>query len=176
MLVFHGGFSKEQINKLKNNEYVLYRKSSYGLFRIKQKNTFQYYTIDEKSKYKDIIKNIIEQNYENQWIHCFKYLENALYYCEENYNYVVVFDLKEEILEKYIGVCDTKYEGYKIEYRIPRKEINNTNIIDIFKINYFENDIINKLKEKYQENYFLLKEHEEAKKILKKTNKKCKYI
>lgn len=176
MLVFHGGFTDEQITKLKNNEYVLYRKSSYGLFRINQKNSFKYYIVNEKSKHKEKINNIIEQNYINQWIHCFKYLENALYYCEEYYDNVIVFELPDEILEKYIGVCDTKYEGYKIEYRIPRKEINDTNIVDIFKFDYFRPEIVSKLKEKYQKNYSILKEHEEAKKILKKTNQKCKYI
>ncbi len=175
MIVFHGGFTKEQVLRLRNNKYVLYKKSNYNLFRIKQKNTFKYYTIDESCKEKEKIKDIIEENYKKQWIHCFKYLENALYYCEESYDYVVAINLSNEILEKYKGVCDVKYEGYKIEYRIPRWEIKNTDIFDVFKFDYFKPEIIEKLKQKYL-NYSEIKEHEEAIKYLKSSKQKCKYL
>ena len=176
LIVFHGGFTREQVLKLRNNKYVIYKKSNYNLFRINQKNTFKYYTIDEKSKEKEKIENIIDENYKKQWIHCFKYLENALYYCEEQYNYVVAFNLLDEVLEKYKGVCDVKYEGYKIEYRIPRSEIKSIDIIDVFKFDYFKPDIVEKLKQRYPDNYSGFKEHEEAKKYLKNTKQKCKYI
>jgi len=176
MLVFHGGFTKEQISKLKKNNYELYRKSDYDLFRIRQKNTFTYYTIDIKSKKRDLVNNIIEQNYINQWIHCFRYLNNAFYFCDENYNYIVVFDIPEDILEKYIGVGDYKYEGYKIEYRIPRSEIKSSYIVDIIRFDHLNKKLIKHLKEKYKDDLFLYHEHEEAKKILKKTKQKCNYI
>lgn len=176
MLIFHGGFTKEQVSKLRMNSYVLYKKSDYDLFRINQKNTFTYYTIDAKSKKKELINNIIEQNYINQWIHCFKYLNNALYFCDENYNYVVVFDIPDDTLEKYIGVGDYKYDGYKIEYRIPRSEINSENIVDVIEVNNLNKILIKYLKEKYSDNLCYYYEHEEGKKILKESKQKCKYI
>lgn len=175
MLVFHGGFTKEQVFKLKNNCYELYRKTPYEFFRIKQSNTFQYYNIESKNK-KEIINNIIEENYINQWIHCFKYLNNALDFCEENYNYIVVFEIQDDILEKFVGVGNYKYEGYKIEYRIPRSEISSDNIVDIIKFESFDKEKIKILKNLYHDQFLLYNEHEEAKKILKKTKQKCKYI
>lgn len=175
MIVFHGGFSYEQIKKIMNNKFILYQKSNYELFRIKQSNTFKYYNTNSKNK-KAIINNIIEQNYINQWIHCYKYLSNSLYFCEEDYNYVVAFEIPDNILEKYIGVGNYKYEGYKVEYRIPREEISSDNVVDIFQLDYLSENSVKNLKEKYKEKYSSLNEHEEAKKILKKINQKCNYI
>ena len=80
MIIFHGGFNKKQVLKLRNNKYILYKKDKYETFNIKNENTFKYYEIEEKSKRKEKIEDMIEQNYLNQWIHCFKYLENALYF------------------------------------------------------------------------------------------------
>lgn len=171
MIVFHGGFSKSQVNKLKNNNYVIYRKGSIDNFRINWCNTFKYYNIEKYDKKQELFQNIIEQNFLNQWIHCYKYLYNAIDFCERPNNYIVVFNI--ENIEQYIGVGKYKYEGYKIEYRIPRKVITNDNIIDVIKydINY-----LHQLKEKYSEQYQEIKEHEEALKILKKNKQKCNYI
>ncbi len=176
MIIFHGGFNKKQVLKLRNNKYILYKKDKYETFNIKNENTFKYYEIEEKSKRKEKIEDMIEQNYLNQWIHCFKYLENALYFCKEPYNYIVAFELSESLIEKYKGVGNYKYEGYKLEYRIPRKEINSTNIIDVFRFEYFDSEVIKKLKEKYPSEYSGYRENEEAKKLLKAMHQKCKYL
>lgn len=175
MIVFHGGFSKQQIDKLRNNEFVIYPRSNYETFRINQNNTFKYSTLEKHKKKKELINNIIDENYLNQWIHCFKYLYNTLDFCYTN-NFIVVFDIDEYILEKYIGVGNYKFEGYKIEYRIPRKEINNSNIIDIIPFKSYDLKYINDLKQNYSDNFYSLNEHFEANKILKKTNQKFNYL
>lgn len=42
MIVFHGGFTKEQVEKLKNNEPIIYEKIPYKEARAGGKNTFDY--------------------------------------------------------------------------------------------------------------------------------------
>lgn len=174
MIVFHGGFSKNQINQLKNNKYIIYKKGNLDNFRINWSNTFKYYSIDSYNKKQQLFQNIIDQNYFNQWIHCFKYLHNAMDFCDGYYNYIMAFELDN--VDQYIGVGKYKYEGYKVEYRIPRNRINNTNIIDIIKYDSYDKDQLEKLKNKYKDNFYELREHEEAVKILKKIKQKCNYI
>ena len=46
-------------------------------------------------------------------------------------DFIVAFDIDEQVLDKYVGVGYYKCEGYKIEYRIPRNEINSSIIKDV---------------------------------------------
>lgn len=174
MILFHGGFSLEQINKLKNNQYIIYRKGNIHNFRINWSNTFKYYTIEDYDKKQQLFQNIIDQNYFNQWIHCFKYLNNTFDFCDDYYSYIVALELNN--VDQYIGVGKYKYEGYKVEYRIPRNKIDNTNIVDIIKYEFYDKEQLNDLKNKYNECFYKLKEHEEALKIMKKLKQKCDYI
>lgn len=175
MIVFHGGFTLEQVNKLKNNEYVLYPKSEYKDFRINISNTFKYSTLEKYKKKREIYDNIIEENYNNQWVHCFKYLTNALDFCFAD-DLIVAFDIDEQVLDKYVGVGYYKCEGYKIEYRIPRNEVNSSIITDVIEFRPFSGEFVKKLYEKYPNNFRSTDEHFEAAKVLKKTKKKLNYL
>lgn len=175
MLIFHGGFNRKQVNNLLKGKYVLYKKGHLENFRINWCNTFKYSNIDKYNKKIELYQNILDENYKNQWIHCYKYLYNAINFCDEFNDYIVVFDIDEAILNKYIGIGKYRYEGYKIEYRIPRSLISSENIVDVIRFRNNRDDL-KKLEDKYKFQYRNIYEDLDSIKILKKIKQKCYYI
>ena len=170
MFVFNGGLTLEQVKKLENDEFYIYEKVPEENVVIKQKNTFDYipeYLYSETIE--EIRKFISEDCYRNQYIFLSRFILNAGYFCRNStkQNYIVVFDIDEEILNQYIGVG--KYGEYLIEYRLPRILITSENIKEIL---YYEPIDYSTLKEarlKYIDSFAPTKEaDEEARAIIKK--------
>ena len=172
MLVFHGGFTLEQVKKLKNNDYYIYEKIPYEFAYANRENTFDYIPkelygkeLEEQQKY------VSENEYINQYIFLARSLEASLDYCSNSRkrNYVVIFDIEEEILNQYIGVG--KYERYRIEYKLPRKFIMPENIIDVLFFEPYDTEQMDEFERKYQNYYWIkLDEDENARKLILEKN------
>lgn len=136
MFVFNGGLTLEQVKKLENDEFYIYEKVPEKDVIIPRKNTFDYipeYLYSEPIE--EIRKFVSEDCYKNQYIFLSKFILNAGYFCRNStkQNYIIVFDIDEEILNQYVGVG--KYVEYLIEFRLPRAFITSENIKEIL---YYE--------------------------------------
>ena len=165
MLVFHGGLSIEQVQLLYENKYTIFKMIPTKWINIPNKNTFDYYDINKEFhseiEFWESIRNDI---FYNQYFFFFKYLKNALTFCHNTTkrNYILVADIDEDVLEKYIG-CG-RYIDNSIEYRVPRKIIKLDTIKDILYYEPYED--YSKLREKYPHNFYSDAEKEEAEMIM----------
>jgi hypothetical protein len=124
----------------------VYRKVMMG------KNTFSMLSENDKqlSEEEKLLK-VAEINYNKQYIFLFKYLGNALRFCQNisKKNWILVADIPSTILYKSIGVGKYPNEGYKLEYMI--------SLIDEFDYNWIQDfqyyepmDVTDQMREKYE--------------------------
>lgn len=168
MFVFHGGFTLEQVEKIKNDEFIIFDKIPYQQIFIPNKNTFDYYPSDIAfSDYRSMLKYVSDDIYQNQYIFFFKYLRNALDFCvnSDKKNYILVADIDEDILDNYIGIG--RYTDNQIEYRVPRCILSKDNIIDFLYFEPFVTEQAMTFKTQFGEAYYNPKEDEEANEVLK---------
>lgn len=134
---------------------------------IPNKNTFDYYEKDRIFQTREeFFESISEEFYQKQYLFFFKYLHNALSYCNnsQNRNYILVADINEKVLELYIG-CG-RYIGNQIEYRVPRCYITPDTIKEFL---YYEPCMFEQKREfleKYPEEYYSELEDKEATQIM----------
>lgn len=169
MMVFHGGLTSGQVEKIKNGEYKIFNKVPSSKIVIENGlNTFCYCHSNKIYESMDALKKDASRDlYENQYIFCFKYLSNAVRFCSRGKSYILVADLSEEILNQYIGVG--KYiDGYKIECRIPSRIIIPEHVVEVAHCSTTKN--VMELKEKYVSTYKNFGETEKAKKLMKERN------
>lgn len=168
MLVFHGGLTSEQVQLLYENKFVVFKMIPSEEIRIPYKNTFDYYdssrVFESKREFIDTVRNDI---FYNQYFYFFKYLENALEFCNNSSkrNYILVADIDEDILDNYIG-CG-KYIGNQIEYRVPRKYVKLDTIHDILYFESYNEKQALELKNKYPNHFSSELENQEAEAIMK---------
>lgn len=181
MLLFHGGLTIEQVEKLKSGERIIYDKMTEFQATRKitmGKNSFDFLLEnDQNLPEKEKIKRIIEKNYLEQNIFFFKYLRNSLSFCVNIYkkNWILVIDVPAEILSKTIGIGKYPHEGYKLEYVIPLTSDFDFSWIKDFQ--YYEPCLVTEdMKQKYGMQFYSARESDIALKVLKKTNKECKFI
>lgn len=180
MLVFHGGFTLEQIQKFQNGEYQIYQQVPYQLIRIPGRNTFNYCPNEMKfNNYMEIQKYVSNNIFQNQYIFLFKYLRNALDYCvsSEKRNYIMVADIDEQVLDLHVGIG--KDIEHQIEYRVPREYITIDHIVDFLFFQLADKDKIQEFSERFGDSYFNPDEDIEAYEILKSKNlvfNECKKI
>lgn len=169
MIVFHGGFTKEQVEKLKNNEPIIYEKIPYKEARAGGENTFDYVPKELYDAPLHIFKRYISENcFYQQYIFLAKYLQAVLEFCHntDEENYIMVCNIDENILNQYIGVGN--YIDYRIEYRLPRRFINSDNIIEFLYFEPYNRDQMKLFEEKYPSLYYIdKKEDENAKKLIR---------
>lgn len=126
MLVFNGGLTIDQVEKLKNGDLIIYDKIPYKQCCAMRNNTFDYVPKELFSAPLHIFRKYISEDcYHKQYIFFAKYLSAVLEFCKnsDKKNYIMVCDIDENILNSYIGVGDYLDEDYRIEYRLPRKFI-----------------------------------------------------
>lgn len=171
MLVFHGGFTIEQVEKLKNGDSIIYDKVPYERAYAPAKNTFDYVPIElYKAPIEEFRKYISEDCYINQYIFFARYLYATFDRCIncQKRNYIIVCDIDENILNPYIGVGDYCDEDYRIEYRLPRRFITSEMIKDVLFFEPYDEMQMREFHEKYKEHYAVPKEEREiARKIIR---------
>jgi len=168
MLVFYGGLTLEQVEKFKNNEFVIFVPVPYNQVLIPHKNTFDYYPRNSNLLTFDCIsKYVSDDMYQNQYIFLFKYLRNALEFCvnSDKKNYILVLDMNEDVLDNFVGVG--RYYGNQLEYRVPRKYIPKESIVDFLYFEPFISKQCKAFRERFPDSYFSELEDEEASEILK---------
>ena len=150
MFVFNGGLTLEQIRKLENDEFFIYDKIPEEEVVIKRKNTPDYLSGEPIEK---IRKYVSEDCFANQYIFLSRYILNAGSFCRNSTkkNYIVVFDIDEDILNQYIGVG--KYVEYLIEYRLPRKFITSDNIKEILYYEPIDYSTLEKARIRYADSF-----------------------
>lgn len=158
MLVFNGGLTIEQVEKLKNGYPIIYDKVPYKQAFANRNNTFNYVP-DEliNSPLHVFRKYISEDCYHNQYIFLARYLYAVLEFCNnsDKKNYIMVCDIDENILNNYIGVGNYLDGDYRIEYRLPRNFITPDTIKEFFFFEPFDRSQMNNFYEKYKEYYYV---------------------
>jgi len=169
MLVFHGGLTIEQVDKMKNGISVIYDKIPYKRACAGSENTFNYVPKELYSAPLHIFKRYISENvYSKQYIFFAKYLKASLGFCVngEKKNYIMVCEIPEEILDSYIGVGN--YDDYRIEYRVPREVITPDRIKEFLFFKPYDREQMMELRQKYPEHYDIPKyEDEMARNLMK---------
>ena len=175
MITFHCGFNKEQVEKLQNNEKIIFPKIPVDNIYVPRKNTFDYiprYMYEDDSiKAREIKEYISNDMYNSQYIFLSKYLGPVLSFCNttKKRNYIMACDIDEEILKRYSGIGG--YDKLMIEYRLPRIYIKSDNILDFIYFEPFDDETIDLLISKYEDNIYISSEEEEkAKKLMQENN------
>ncbi len=153
MIVFNGGLTINQVDRLKNYDYTLYRKVPWNKIWIPGANTFDYVPKElYGNRVSEINKYVSNDVFKKQYMFLARHLVTALDFCRnwENKNYIMVCDIPEEILNDYIGVGDY-YDDCRIEYRLPRCFITPDTIIDFLYFEVYNEEQISKFREKYDE-------------------------
>lgn len=170
MLVFNGGLTIEQVEKLKNNSPIIYDKIPYKHAYAKRRNTFDYVPKELYGVPINIFKSYISEDcYSNQYIFLTKYLSATLKFCNNSKkkNYIMVCDVDENILNDYIGVGDYCDGDYRIEYRLPRKFITSEIIKEFLFYEPYDEKQVKEFYEKYKDYYSIKpEERENAKKLI----------
>lgn len=172
MIVFNGGLTIEQVRKFEKEEPVIYDKVPYQKAHASRKNTFDYVPRELYSvPIEEFKKYIAEDVYKQQYVFLARYLKTAMEFCNNSKkkNYIMVCDITEEILNKYIGVGN--YDDYRIEYRLPRRFIDLNKIIDFLYYEPCDEMQIAEFRKKYSD-YMTIptREDEEAKRLMLKKN------
>ena len=85
MIVFNGGLTIEQVNKLKNGEYVIYDKIPYKRARAAEENTFDYVPKEMYSMPLHIFRRYIAEDvFSKQYIFLAKYLYTTFEFCNNS--------------------------------------------------------------------------------------------
>lgn len=175
MITFHCGFNKEQVEKLQNNEKIIFPKIPVDNIYVPRKNTFDYiprYMYEDDSiKAREIKEYISKDMYNSQYIFLSKYLEPVLSFCNntKKRNYIMACDIDEEILKRYSGIGG--YDKLMIEYRLPRMYIKSDNILDFIYFEPFDDETMSLLLSKYEDNIYISSEEEEkAEKLMQENN------
>lgn len=164
MLVFHGGLTIQQVEKLKNGDPVIYDKVPYERAYAPGRNTFDYVPIElYKKPIEEFRKYISEDCYAKQYIYFAKYLYACFDFCIncQKMNYIMVCDIAEDILNNYIGVGDYCHGDYRIEYRLPRKIITPKMIQEFLFFEPYNKIQMREFYEKYKDHYRVPKEESE---------------
>ena len=84
-MVFNGGLTIEQVEKLKNNFLIIYDKISYKEACVSRKNTFDYAPKELYSAPLHIFKRYISEDcYFNQYIFLARYLSATFEFCNNS--------------------------------------------------------------------------------------------
>ena len=154
MLVFNGGLTIEQVEKLKNGYAIIYDKVPYKRAYATSKNTFEYVPKELYGAPMHIFRRYISEDcYSKQYIFLARYLSSTFEFCinREKKNYIMVCDIEEEIINKYIGVG--KYRDYRIEYRLPRVYITPDKIKEFLYFEPYTESQMAEFRERYKEYY-----------------------
>lgn len=154
MFVFNGGLTLEQIRKLENDEFFIYDKIPEDEVVIKRKNTFDYIPDYLRGEPIEKIRKYVSKDcFANQYIFLSRYILNAGSFCRNSTkkNYIVIFDIDEDILNQYIGVG--KYVEYLIEYRLTRKFITSDNIKEILYYEPIDYSTLEKARIRYADSF-----------------------
>lgn len=172
MLLFSGGFTKRQIQLLLNNDDIIFEKVPYDEACCHPDNTFDYIPKNMINIPIDKFREYVSDDcYEKQYIFFSKYLIGALEFCKNTsmQNFILVCEIDSKIIDPYIGVGDYKDGNYRIEYRVPRKLINSSNILDILFYEPYDEDQLKELEKKYINDFYVPSiEKENAKKLIKR--------
>lgn len=168
MLVFNGGLTIEQVDKLKNGEFVIYDKIPYKNAHVSRKNTFDYVPKKLYNAPLHIFKRYISEDcYSKQYIFLARALKSTFEFCNNSQkkNYIIVCDIEERILNNYIGVGN--YVDYRIEYRLPRAFITPNKIKDVLYFEPYDENQMTKFRKKYKDYYDVAPDEDEmAKKLI----------
>ena len=175
MLVFSGGFTSEQVEKLKCGDHYIYDKVPIKYSQAVAKNTFDYVPKELYGMPLHIFKRYIAEDvYIKQYIFFARYLSASLEFCIncEKKNYIMVCDIDEKILDNYIGVG--KYAtDYRREYRLPRSFVTSDNIVEFLYFEPYDKSQILEFKEKYKEHYNISSDEDrKAKQLMLERNLK----
>ena len=92
MIVFSGGLTIEQIEKLKNNSPIIYDKIPYKQACAKRKNTFDYVPKELYGAPQHIFKRYISEDcYSNQYIFLAKYLSATFEFCKNSQKKIILW-------------------------------------------------------------------------------------
>ena len=176
MLVFSGGFTSEQIDKLKSDDPIIYDKILDKFAAIVPKNTFDYVPEKLYGMPVHILRKYIACDcYTKQYIFFARYLSATLEFClnSEKKNYIMVCDIDENLLNNYIGVG--KYTiDYRREYRVPRCFVSSSNIVEFLYFEPYDKNQINEFRRKYSDCYKISAEEDgKAKQLM--LEKKLKF-
>lgn len=172
MLVFNGGLTIEQVEKLKNGEFVIYNKVPYKLAGAKRKNTFDYAPKELYSAPSHIFKRYVSEDcYNKQYIFFARAIVTSLDFCVncQQRNYIIVCDIAKEILENYIGVGN--YDDYRIEYRLPRVYVTPDTIKDVLYFEPYDEEQLLEIRQKYKDYFYVdPAENQKAKQLILERN------
>lgn len=161
VLIFNGGLTLEQVEKLRQGASVIYEKIPYKKAYAPAKNTFDYVPKELYHAPLHIFRRYISENcYLNQYIFFGKSLQATFEFCNnsENKNYIMVCDIEENILNQYIGVGN--YGDYRVEYRLPRAIITPDKIKEVLFFEPYNKSQMEEFKKKYSTYYFIDKEED----------------
>ena len=92
MLVFNGGLTIEQVEKIKNNEHIIYDKILYSMAYAKRKNTFDYVPKELYNAPLHVFRRYISENiYNNQYLFFARYLEATLEFCMNSKKRIILW-------------------------------------------------------------------------------------
>lgn len=158
MLLFSGGLTEKQMKILLNDEDIIFDKIPYDRAGCKSNNTFDYIPRSmENIPIDDFRKYVADDCYKNQYIFLAKYLIGAMEFCKNRtmQNYILVCEIDSQTIEPYIGVGDYKDGDYRIEYRLPRRLIKKSNIIEFLYYEPYDDEQIKEFKEKYANDFYV---------------------
>lgn len=172
MLLFSGGFAEKQMKILLNGGDVIFDKIPYDRAGCKFNNTFDYIPRSmENIPIDDFRKYVSDDCYKNQYIFLTKYLIGAMEFCQNSFakNYILVCDVDLKIIEPYIGVGNYKDGDYRIEYRLPRRLIKVSDIIEFLYYEPYDTEQVKEFKKKYANNFYVpSSERENAHNLIKR--------
>lgn len=167
MLVFNGGLTIEQVEKLKSGKSVIYDKVPYKEVHVPRKNTFEYVPKQLYNAPLHIVKQYISDDcYAKQYLFFARSLKATFEFCRNSQkkNYIIICDIEEKILNDYIGVGN--YVDYRIEYRLPRIFITPNKIKDILYFEPYDESQMVEFQKKYETYYDIAPNEDEMAKEL----------
>lgn len=171
MLLFSGGFTEDQMKTLLNDGEIIFDKIPYDSACCKSNNTFDYIPRSmEGIPIDDFRKYVSDDCYKNQYIFLAKYLSAAMEFCRNSSmkNYILVCDIDSKLIEPCIGVGDYKDGDYRIEYRLPRRLIKASDIIEFLYYEPYDDEQAKEFKEKYASHFYIpTSERENAHNLIK---------
>lgn len=172
MIVFNGGLTIDQVEKLKRGEFVIYDKVPPKLAGVKRKNTFDYAPKELYSAPIHVFKRYVSEDcYRKQYMFFARALGTSLDFCVncQKRNYIIVCDISEEILKDYIGVGN--YDDYRIEYRLPRIFVTPNSIKDVLFFEPYDEKQLIEIKRKYKDYFYVdPAEDKKAKQLIRERN------
>lgn len=158
MLVFNGGLTIDQVEKLKNGDQIIYDKVPTKFAHAQRNNTFDYVPKELYDAPVHVFKRYISEDcYYKQYIFLAKYLYATFQFCRNSQkkNYIMVCDIDEKILNQFVGVGDYLDGDYRIEYRLPRKFITPDMIKEFLFFEPYDDIQMKDFYEKYKDFYYI---------------------